>query len=253
MAASHRSDAAQLFGRVVTAPATPHPRDHDAAEFALGTFMPDERAAFARDMAADAELAAAAHLWEGRLAELAEQTLPVQPSPAVWEGISARLDAEQPKVVPFASVARLSRSRSLWRAATLATGSMAAALALFIVYDRLEIGPAKPTLVAVVNRSGELPALIVRVDPRGGTVQVRSLAAETPENRSLELWSIAGTQAPKSLGVVDRAARIVLAAGEAGRLEGTTIAVTVEPKGGSPTGNPTGPVVYSGKLVPETP
>jgi anti-sigma-K factor RskA len=53
--------------------------------------------------------------------------------------------------------------------------------------------------------------------------------------------------------VVDRAARIVLAAGEAGRLEGATIAVTVEPKGGSPTGNPTGPVVYSGKLVPETP
>lgn len=237
----------------MTAPSTPHPRDDDAAEFALGTLTADERAAFVHDLAADVELAAAVHRWEGRLAELAHQTRPVQPSPAVWERVSARLDAEQPNVVPFASVARLSRSRGLWRAAAVAATSLAAALALFIASEKLELGPAKPTLVAVVNRSGELPALIVRVDPRGGIVQVRSLAAETPENRSLELWSIAGTQAPKSLGVVDRAAYMVLPAGEAGRLEGATIAVTVEPRGGSPTGNPTGPVVYSGKLVPEKP
>ena len=36
-----------------------------------------------------------------------------------------------------------------------------------------------------------------------------------------------------------------------GPAEGATLAVSVEPKGGSPTGAPTGPVVYSGRLVRE--
>jgi anti-sigma-K factor RskA len=239
----------------MTSPASPHPRDEEAAEYALGTLTSDERAAFGRDMAADAELAAAVRLWEERLAGLAEGLAPVEPSAAVWATVSGRLDAERPNVLPFpdASVARLSRSRSVWRAATLVTGSVAAALAVFIASDRLGLLPAKPTLIAVVNRSGELPALIVRVDTRGGIVQVRSLATETPANRSLELWSIVGAQAPKSLGLIETAARISLPGGEAGRLEGATLAVTVEPMGGSPTGNPTGPVVYSGKLVSETP
>jgi anti-sigma-K factor RskA len=33
------------------------------------------------------------------------------------------------------------------------------------------------------------------------------------------------------------------------RVEKASLAVSVEPEGGSPTGSPTGPVVYSGQIV----
>jgi anti-sigma-K factor RskA len=235
-------------------PGAPHPRDHEAAEYVLGTLTPEERANFARGMASDPTLAAAARFWEERLAGLGEEVSPVEPRAAVWAALLGRLDAS-PTVVPFPepSVAGLRRSRSLWRVAALATGSLAAALAIFIASERLHLWPAQPTLVAVVNRSGELPALIIRVDTAAGVLQVRSIAAEVPAGRSLELWSIVGSQAARSLGVIDGATRLRLRDGDTARLEGATLAVTIEPKGGSPTGAATGPVVYSGKLVPETP
>ena len=36
-------------------------------------------------------------------------------------------------------------------------------------------------------------------------------------------------------------------------VESSVLAVTLEPEGGSPSGSPTGPVVFSGKLVQATP
>ena len=73
-----------------------------------------------------------------------------------------------------AEVTRLRRSRRIWQGATGAVTALAATLALYIALAP----PPTPSsgLVAVVNRTGDLPALIVRVDPRAGVVQVRELA-----------------------------------------------------------------------------
>ncbi len=236
-----------------------HPRDDEAAEYAIGTLDPAERRAFERAMAADPELAGAVRAWEDRLAPLAERIEPVAPPAALWDQIVGRVRALQAANVtdfPSAkrSMARLSRSRAIWRGVAAATGSLAAALALFIAGERAFPPAPGPTLLAVVNRSGDLPALVVRVDPRGGIVQVRALAAETPAEHDLELWSIVGSQAPHSLGVIaPGATRIALGRDQAARLEGATLAVTVEQKGGSPTGAPTSQPVYSGRLIAETP
>jgi anti-sigma-K factor RskA len=108
--------------------------------------------------------------------------------------------------------------------------------------------------VAVVNRGGDLPALIVRVDTGEGVVRVRPLAAETPSGRSLELWYIGVDRQARSLGTLDdpnRAITLPAVAQQAGPVEGATLAVTVEPPGGSPTGTATGPIVYSGRLIRE--
>jgi anti-sigma-K factor RskA len=82
-------------------------------------------------------------------------------------------------------------------------------------------------------------------------VQVRSLAAEAPPDRSLQLWYVGANAPPRSLGLLTEADRLSLPAALRGATEGATLAVSVEPKGGSPTGSPTGPVVYSGRLVRE--
>ncbi|MFD0938704.1 anti-sigma factor domain-containing protein, partial [Methylobacterium trifolii] len=82
-----------------------------------------------------------------------------------------------------------------------------------------------------------------------GTAQVRPLGAETPAGKSLELWYVGADAAPKPIGLVGTApGRITLPPGASA--DGV-IAVSVEPQGGSPSGLPTGPVIYTGKLIRE--
>ncbi|MGK9231437.1 anti-sigma factor [Inquilinus limosus] len=222
------------------------------AEYVLGTLPPEERAVFERALAADPALRAAVAAWERRLEGLAAQVPPVQPGPQVWAALERAVGPEAPPATAEPSViSRLRRSRAVWRASALATGALAAALAAFIV-TRGDIPLRPDSYVAVVNRGGDLPALIVRVDTRAGVVQVRPVRAEVPADRSLELWFVGAGAPPRSLGLIDATDRQRLAIPEALRgsaLAGGTLAVSVEPAGGSPTGSPTGPVVYSGALI----
>jgi anti-sigma-K factor RskA len=232
-----------------------HPRDADAFEYALGTGSREERQAFARELERDAALASAVAYWEERLAVLADAIPPETPSAGLIDIISSRLAREaRPQVaeiVDLSEIARLRRSRTVWRGIAAGAGSLAAALALWIAAGRFA-PPPESGLVAVVNRSGDLPALIVRVDQRAGTVQIRSVAAETPADRSLELWSIAPGAAPRSLGLVGPGTtKVALPGGRGSIAADMLLAVTVEPPGGSPTGSATGPIVYTGKLIPE--
>lgn len=237
-----------------------HRRDAEAAEYVVGTLAIAERRAFERDMAADPALARAVRDWEARLDPLAEAVAPVEPGADLWSAIRRAIGGQDgaresgAEIVDLARHAALRRSRSTWRGVAVGASALAAMLALYVAADRVIPGLARPTLVAVVNRSGELPALLVRIDPRAGLVQVRALAAETPPDRSLELWSVRAGEAPRSLGIVGaEVTRAVLPSGAGRSLENATIAVSVEPRGGSATGLPTGPVVYTGRLVSETP
>ena len=241
---------------------TPDPaRDEDALAYVLGIGPETERAAFARAMSADPALAALVADWEERLAPLAGALPEMPPSPGLLASIEAALDRSGRTATVDAGsfgsardLGRLRRSRNMWRSAAAGAAALAAALAIYISVER-RTGPlTKGVLVAAVNRSGELPALIVRVDQEAGTVQVRALAAEAPSDRSLELWSVVSGRPPRSLGLV-AGPRTVIPIGERGGDlgDGITVAVTLEPKGGSPTGLPLGPVVYSGKLVVENP
>lgn len=256
----------------MTAGDTPHPRDGDAAEYVLGTLPLAERDAFRHAMEADPALGRLVRDWEHRLAPLAEAVESLAPSPQLWtsilravrsHGVAARETSVSSEGRPSgdvlswpvpAELARLRRSRAVWRGGAILAGSLAAALAIYVALAPVGGPAAGPDLFAVVNRAGELPALVVRIDQRAGTVQVRSLAAETPAERSLELWSIVGSAPPRSLGLVGAGiTRAALPGADRGALEGATVAVTVEPPGGSKTGGPTGPVIYSGKLIKDAP
>jgi anti-sigma-K factor RskA len=198
--------------------------------------------------------------WERRMAPR-RRHFPGNPSPAVWSAIESRLaagtaaqasDSTAVREATSAAVLRLRRSVVLWRGVAAVAGALAAALILFVAWGGRWPAPEHgQEFVAVVNRGGDLPALIVRVDTQEGVVTVRALGAEAPQGKSLELWYIGAGKAPKSLGVVENASGpiVIPAVLRQGGVEGATIAVTAEPKGGSPTGGPTGPIVYSGKLI----
>ncbi|CAO4146814.1 Regulator of SigK [Methylorubrum aminovorans] len=231
--------------------------DAVAGEYVLGTLPLEERAAFAEALDQDASLRATVLAWETRLGRLTDMIAAVPPEPRVWIGIEARIasqtvlrsQARKEASAGEARILQLERELQRWRLGASIAGALAASLAVWTA-----VGPLPATrdaqYVAVVDRGGALPALIVRVDLDSGTVQVRSLAAEAPPDRSLELWYVTTGAAPRSLGLVTNAtARIPVPVALSADVKGVKLAVSVEPKGGSPTGAPTGPVIYSGQLM----
>lgn len=226
-------------------PVAPEPeRDLRAAEYVLGTLSAEERLAFERERAADPAAEAARLAWERRLSPLALAAPEVAPPAGVWAAIRQALPRRT--AASDERVLALRRQVTRWRMAAGGAGLLAAGLALFVTVGGRDPGPR---YLAVVQSGGAVPALVVTVDIAAGTAQVRPVGAETPAGRSLELWYVAGGAPPKPLGLVGSApGRITLPAGTAA--DGV-IAVSVEPPGGSPTGQPTGPVIYTGKLIRE--
>src|SRR6185369_14996458 len=105
--------------------------------------------------------------------------------------------------------------------------------------DRLSVTPPPQggRFVAVVDSDGHEPALIAEVDTKTGIIRVRSVQAKIPAGHSLELWHIPDGQKPLSLGVLKAGLDAKTVKELAGPVNGI-IAVTVEPEGGSPSGDP---------------
>lgn len=235
-------------------------RDLEAAEYVLGTLDREERETFAARMGSDAEARAAVAAWERRLSGLALAIPPEAPPAEIWDRIEAAIRRSSLGVIEGGrrpdETARLRRAVNRWRAAAIAASGIAAALVVFIAAEQRHIQTERrETFVAAVNQGGGKPALVVRVDLATQTVYVRPVTAETPPGKSLELWYIGEGKPPRSMGVVEpEATRIKMPSdlrGDPAAVSAATFAVTVEPPGGSKTGGPTGPVVYSGQLIRE--
>jgi len=228
--------------------------DNTTAEYVLGTLPANERARFAERLRNDPALRAEVRRLQAHLSPLDDTVRPEMPRQEVWREIE-RLTIGGSAAVPVdgtsANVIQMRRKLSFWRGATFIAGALAAGLAAVAVVDRLQLpsAPGGGRYVAVVDTGGREPALIAEVDTTTGTIRVRSLAAETPQGRSLELWHIPEGQQPRSLGVLKAGLNAKTVKELAGPVSGI-LAVSVEPEGGSPSGAPTGPVVYTGKLVP---
>ncbi len=240
-------------------------REEFAAEYALGTLDQAERAQAVAMTAADPDFAALVRGWELRLGELQAMVAPVEPPAELWQRIKARVvhtqqDArprlmERPRPRPSggAEIVDLSRRLRRWQGAAVAAAALAATLSLFIAVREVTRAPAPGgRLVAVLQRDAASPGFLLTVDVATKTFTMRKVGAETPAGRSYELWLVSDKfPAPRSLGLVegDFTMRPALAKYDAATINGATYAVSLEPPGGSPTGAPTGPVVFTGKLI----
>lgn len=226
--------------------------DIAAAEYVLGTLSGPEREAFARRLDGDAALQDAVARWEAHFHPLGEAVAEQTPPSAVWPAVVKSIGRGEINLESD-NVVALRRRVTRWRVATAAFGALAAGLAAILVLDNRALPPsAEPgRYVAVVDSGGRDPALIAEVDTTRGTILVRTLTAQQPSGRSLELWHIPEGENPRSLGVLQASSesQTIRDAIARGPVDGL-IAVTVEPEGGSPTGAPTGPVVYTGRLIP---
>jgi anti-sigma-K factor RskA len=227
--------------------------DIEAGEYVLGTLPADERAAFASRLETDPALQTAVRLWQERLALLDQSAPPVTPRAEVWRAIESAITGMRVGATPAdaSNVVHLHRRLARWRGAALVAGALAAALAVIVVIDRVSLPSGSGArYVAVVDSDGRVPALLAEIDTAAGVIRVRTLAAEAPPGKSLELWHVVDNTSPRSLGILqaDPETQTIQRASSAGPVEGM-LAVSVEPEGGSPTGAPTGPVVYTGRLI----
>jgi anti-sigma-K factor RskA len=226
--------------------------DSTAAEYVLGTLPEAERQRFSERMRSDAGARQAVRFWQERLALLDQTAAAVTPRPEVWTAIERATGAPVSLGTsdPGSNIVQLRRRLAVWRGAAIAAGALAAALAGVAVLDPLATPPDSGRYVAVVDAGGREPALIAEVDTVAGVIRIRSLAAEAPAGRSLELWHVPEGREPRSLGILNAGLDAQTVEGlEIGPVNGV-IAVSVEPEGGSPSGAPTGPIVYSGRLIP---
>lgn len=207
-----------------------------AGEYVLGTLDEAERRAAELRRATDGAFAAEIRAWETRLAPLARTLAPVAPPAVVWRRLEAAIASPRPDVA------------RMWRRATFASLALAAALAVALL---AEPGPGPAVPLAALVPIGAQDASFVAERAAGGTVLLRPLRpVRVPSDRDLELWAaVAGRAAPVALGVLPVSGRRLAANALP---EGTTkLLVSLEPKGGSPTGLPTGPVLFAGSLRTE--
>jgi anti-sigma-K factor RskA len=177
--------------------------------------------------------------WQESLASLTE-ALPELPVPdRVWKGITTRIEPQVlhvPQKRPFWN----------WLRATAAIASLVIAVTLGVIYTRDDVRYS-----ATLASADAQPAL--RVQAHADYLQVEPLAlAAITAQQSLELWAIPADGKPVSLGVIPAGGKgkVVLSDAQKALIgKPIALAVSLEPKGGSPTGQPTGPVLYQGALA----
>jgi len=235
----------------------PDDRDLIAGEYVLGALEPDEAREVERLAEADPALARAIEIWRERLAPLAAAVPPVAPPPFVWARIETTLGltaaAETPsKVVPLKpKLAPPAKSPGMlgrvgfWRVTTAGALALAAAFAGLAWLGRPP-APDYAAALAPFNTPG--PAFMVRWEP-DGTMTVRPLTnVPVQVGKDLELWILpAGAKQPQSLGVLPAMGRQLVP--PTANVPGAQLMVSLEPAGGSPTGLPSGPVLYAGTMT----
>ncbi len=233
-------------------------REALAAEYVLGTLDADEIARVQLLLETDPPFATLVHAWEKKLGELHHIIEPVEPPAHVWRRIVARLDGTPAE--GGAQIVDLTKRLRRWRGAAMLSGALAASLLLFVAVKEtaphLLPAPLRPAerFVAVLQEGNGAPGFVMTVDLRSKSFSVRKVGGEPPAGRSYQMWFVHPTfpGGPRSLGVfTDRVPDIsaTLAQYPQDIVNNATYAVSIEPLGGSPTGSPTGPVPFHGKLI----
>jgi anti-sigma-K factor RskA len=229
-------------------------KDGLAAEYVLGTLDAAERSRVAAQRLRDSELDHAILAWERRLHPLNETVAPQMPSDTVFENILRRIDGS---LLSDGKIIDLTRRLQRWRAAALTVGAVAAMLLIALGFQLLWQPSTPGNFVAVLQKDSLSPAFLVSVDLKTRTLSVRPVAATPQQGKSYELWLVSDkVGAPKSLGVIDNAGFTsgkALASYDNATVESATLAVSLEPEGGSKTGQVTGPVLFTGKLIAAAP
>lgn len=216
-----------------------------AAQYVIGTLRGPARRRFEQLCDQDIDTLTAVQRWEDRLVGLASTITPVRPSDAVWRRI-------QERVRPSAAVERSRRSRG-WRPYQWA---LAASLLMMVGAMTLWSVLTSPATQVIATIADQQQVQLWRIEATADRdkLHVEAFAALRPDNnQAYELWALSASGGPPvSLGLMPHSDELELRLNPTQRAaltSATQVAISLEPAGGSPTGAPTGPVLYVATLV----
>lgn len=206
-------------------------KDMDAAERALGTLPATKESPEDRDLRS---------AWEMRLAPLLDVFADAEPPQGFFARIEQAIAIDRLRAELSSAQGHVRR----WRGASLVAGLAAAALAIWLAIPLAQ--PPARYVAVVTSDSDGTTGLIIEFDTGSGIATVIPAGASAPPGRALEMWHLPeGADRPHSLGLLPRNAELrrTIRTGE-----GDLFAISFEPPGGSPTGQPTDPQ-YHGRIV----
>jgi len=225
----------------------PNGQDLTAAEYVLGVLDGEARRAAERRMVQDAVFAREVAFWEERLGGLAEAIPPVEPPAGSWARIEAAIASARTSP---REIRGIWDNLPLWRGLALVTSALAAACLAALIYVGTASPPA-PLLARLDAESGQA-GFVAAVNPGGTTLTIVPASLLTADQKAMELWLIPDGEKPHSLGLIDPHRPVSVSVPEdlLPKINSNAVlAVSLEPPGGSPTGQPTGPVIANGKLA----
>jgi anti-sigma-K factor RskA len=254
-----------------------------AAEYVLGTLRGGARRRLQQYAEHDVVIRKSLEEWQQRLEPLAELVPPRMPSAAVWEAIEQRLgivaardgaptrpSAQATRPTRPTDTARPARNwldnLAFWRGWAIGVTAIAAIAVVVAVRSLLLIEGttttpsqtvaqqpgAEVSHVAVLNDKNAQPIMLVAWDEAHSTMTLHRLGdVQLPPDRAMQLWGIPASGHPVSLGVLPNSGNGKVSAAEQRPESYAALAISIEPPGGSPNPDgPSGPVVFSGKLLP---
>ncbi len=230
---------------------TPERIEALAAEYVLGSMHGAARRRFERWMMESVRVREEVWFWEEKLGHLGNQVSDKTPPSSVWKGIQARLWPHES--VPVKPKSAANDSKGGWFLPGWSMLATAAALVLAVMLVQ-QPGPVPEERLsgAIVQADTTDPLWLVSGSKAERALKLRPVAATAAEQgKDYELWIVPADGSPVSLGVVpigntyqvtlDDKTRELLA-------NSRTLAISLEPVGGSPTGAPTGPILHVAKL-----
>ncbi|MDP3846986.1 MAG: anti-sigma factor [Pseudomonas sp.] len=235
-----------------TDPVNPQELDLRIAEYVLGVLDAKERAEVADLIASHPRYAAQLSAWQQRLGPLTDEYDSLEAPSFIWSRITHALQwspaSAQPR--PTTASSRFWSSLAVWR------GLTAGALAASLILAGVLIVQPKPAsysapLTAALQLENGAAVYTATVDAQRQRIVIIPAAALQLDGRVAELWFISPGAAPRSLGLLH--ADLPMSVAIPDDLQqlvsaNTVFAISLEPAGGSPTQQPTGPVVAKGNI-----
>lgn len=221
-----------------------HSRDEIlAGEYVLGVLPIEKRRELERRMENDKAFAQLVQRWEMEFSDFNADYEEQMPGATVLARIEERLFGRR----DINTNGSLWSSASFWRWISVATSATAVAAVVYAAFpDRWQ---DTTPLVAELATTDSQVNLLASYDAESGRMRIVPVATGKTDEKSLELWLVMDGGKTRSLGVFQPGANgdLIIPADMRGNIsEGTTFAISVEPFGGSPTGQATGPVIAVG-------
>lgn len=217
-----------------------------SAEYVLGTLKGAARRRFEQLLRQRVHFAQTLNWWESHLHLLADTVPAAKPSPNVWKNIEAQLYKR-----------KTSQPGGWWKSWAFVSTALAASLAtLLVIQTPQPVVDTTPAAVALLQTEKSAAGWLLnetQKSPTDTVIKVIALATlETKPNNAFELWLLpADKSKPISLGLLPQQGNsVVKIPVDIIPLMATgLLAVSLEPVGGSPTGQPTGAVLYQGRMT----